>query len=275
MTTIPPDLLEQLTAALDPKNLGTCATYDIYRWMHKVALVGMNAHPQAMEESGELLAVAHIRAELVRRRVTPPYVFFDVGANAGEYSVMLKDWFPSAQVHAFEASAKAFGDLEANLTSRGLTDLTLNKFALSDTAGETILYASEAGSQCASLYVRQSAEIANAGAVQERVASTTLDLYCADAGIERIHFLKLDVEGHELSVFKGAERLLAAGAIDFVQFEFGACNIDSRTYFRDFWQLLSPHFTIKRVMRDGLVPIQAYNEVLEIFDWQNFLAERR
>jgi hypothetical protein len=51
------------------------------------------------------------------------------------------------------------------------------------------------------------------------VPCTTLDEFCGAQGIARIHFLKVDVEGYERDVFRGAARLLAARKIDFIGFE--------------------------------------------------------
>lgn len=66
--------------------------------------------------------------------------------------------------------------------------------------------------------------------------------------------------------------MLKAGNIHAIQFEFGGCNLDSRTYFRDFWNLLHDDFAIYRIMKDGFVPIKNYDERLEIFSCTNFFC---
>jgi hypothetical protein len=109
----------------------------------------------------------------------------------------------------------------------------------------------------------------------EQVRITTVDDFCQSNGIDRIHLLKLDVEGYELKVLEGASRLLAARAIDFIQFEFGGCNIDSRTYFRDFFDMLAPQYSVYRVVKDGLKEIISYSETLEVFTTTNYLCELR
>jgi len=53
------------------------------------------------------------------------------------------------------------------------------------------------------------------------VKARTLDNICNEKGIKHINFIKCDVEGNELAVFKGSARMLEAGQIDFIQFEFG------------------------------------------------------
>lgn len=61
--------------------------------------------------------------------------------------------------------------------------------------------------------------------------------------------------------------------IDFIQFEFGGCNIDSRTFFQDFWYLLHDKYNIFRIIPTGLYPIKEYSEMREIFLCTNYLAE--
>jgi hypothetical protein len=104
---------------------------------------------------------------------------------------------------------------------------------------------------------------------------TTIDNYCLNNDIEKIYFLKLDVEGHELKVLQGASKMIFDKKIDFIQFEFGGCNIDSKTYFRDFYYLLKDDFNIYRIVENGLFAIKAYKEEYEIFRTINYLAERK
>ena len=63
--------------------------------------------------------------------------------------------------------------------------------------------------------------------------------------------------------------------INFIQFEFGGCNISSRTFFKDFYEILSPYFKINRILKDGLYPIKSYNEILECYLQQNYLATKK
>ena len=65
------------------------------------------------------------------------------------------------------------------------------------------------------------------------------------------------------------------GKIDVIQMEFGGCNIDSRTYFRDFWNLLSAKYKVYRVLLDGVEEITEYRDILEIFFCTNYLFVRK
>ena len=85
----------------------------------------------------------------------------------------------------------------------------------------------------------------------------------------------MDVEGHELKILNGAKGMIDSNSIDYIQFEFGGCNIDSRTYFQDFWYLLNDKYKFNRILKDGLFEINSYKEIYECFITTNFLLERK
>ena len=66
----------------------------------------------------------------------------------------------------------------------------------------------------------------------EQVNVTTLDAW-TDKNKMNPDFIKMDVEGHEYEVLSGGMKVLES--VKVIQFEFGGCNIDTRTYFQDFW----------------------------------------
>ena len=107
----------------------------------------------------------------------------------------------------------------------------------------------------------------------EEVPLSTIDIYCSENNIKQIHFLKLDIEGNELNALNGAERMIKERRIQFIQFEFGGTNIDSRTYFKDFWEKLSSEYNFYRIVENGIYPITSYREIFEIFTTINFLLE--
>ena len=112
--------------------------------------------------------------------------------------------------------------------------------------------------------------------IQEKVQVTTLDRVVEDRGIGHIDLLKIDVEGHELDVLRGAKETLEADRIDIVQFEFGGCNLDTRTNFQDFYYLLKEQyrFALFIVTPAGFEPIDTYRELYEQYVTTNFVATR-
>ena len=84
------------------------------------------------------------------------------------------------------------------------------------------------------------------------------------------------MEGHEYSVFKGAETMLKKNSISVIQFEFGGCNIDSKISFQDLYYFLNNYnFSFYRMCKKGrLYPMPTYKEIYEIPLYQNIIALR-
>ena len=199
----------------------------------------------------------------------------DVGANNGDYSSLLaKRLGKNSIIHSFEPSTdhqKSLQSLEDQYKGR----LIYHAYALSSGEKTMPLFKGEEGSGLASFYDRDVINNGLKSSEAEVVSATTLDAWHQKFSNNRISFLKVDVEGHELEVFKGGENLLSSGLVKALQFEFGGCNIDSRTYFKDFHSLLSAKhgFRLYRLAPGKkLVDLSKYKESLECFTWQNIVG---
>ena len=143
--------------------------------------------------------------------------FFDVGANDGTISLRILERFPAAEIHAFEPHPVVFGTLSLLGSRRGIR---CHHVALSDAEGTATLHAPA--------YDKLSSLLPNAPAFRGvptttfEVRTTTIDAFCEAHGIEQIDVLKIDVEGFDCAVIRGASRMLTAGAISFVYVEFTA-----------------------------------------------------
>jgi FkbM family methyltransferase len=211
---------------------------------------------------------------LLRRQARPPYCVFDVGANRGQFLRLTLDSIGTEEfaVHCFEPGRGTFAMLasDAKVDSR----VHLNNLGLGRERGNLQLHYDKVGSGLASLTRRNLDHFGIDFSATETVAIDPLDQYCAERAIERVHLLKIDIEGHELDALAGARRMFAARAIDLVSFEFGGCNIDTRTFFRDFWYFFAEAgMRIYRISPSGqLRAIVAYREILEQFRTTNFVA---
>lgn len=107
---------------------------------------------------------------------------------------------------------------------------------------------------------------------EEIIKISSIDDFCYKQNIKQIDLLKLDIEGHELSALRGAKNMLKQKAIKNIQFEFGGCNIDSKTFLQDFYYLLNTDFLLYRVVKDGIIPVTTYSEMDEIFITTNYFA---
>lgn len=206
-----------------------------------------------------------------------PLTVFDVGANSGEFTLMLQQGLRdrSTDLHLFEPAQHTFTLLSQQVTPSEA--LHMNRLALGAEAGEVALYYDEAGSGLASMTQRDMSHEHRAFDKSETITVSTVDAYCAEHSVSRIDLLKLDVEGREMDVLKGAMRMFSEQSIQMVSFEFGAPNIDTRTFFRDLYYFFrDQRMDVYRLTRSGfLVPIPAYHEKHEIFRTTNFLAKRK
>jgi hypothetical protein len=102
---------------------------------------------------------------------------------------------------------------------------------------------------------------------EREVAMTTIDEILAERGIETVDMAKMDLEGHELFALRGAAQSLKTHRLRTLTFEFGTSNVNSRTFFRDFHDLLTGYgYRICRIYPGGkTVPILEYYEDLEFF----------
>lgn len=237
--------------------------------LNKSAGIG---HGGIVTKSGELDCMAKA---LAMRGSGPAPVLFDVGANIGEWTVAVKEKWAQAKVHAFEPSAVHIA--LATKAIAGISDVTLNPLALGRQAGKATLYKDQDITGLASMTKRELDHVGIAMGMEEQIQVSTLDDYCAAHAIAAIDYLKIDVEGHELDVLLGGSGMLERGAIGAVQFEFGGCNIDTRTYLRDFWLLFQKHgyrlFICGHFGR--LIEITRYRESLEQFVTTNYVAVRK
>ena len=243
-----------------------------FETLYRFSLAGMNyGNGGNFNESGELQVIEYLKEKFASEG---SIIIFDVGSNAGNYSLILSELVGSkAIIHSFEPSAKTYKlFLE---TTKNKENIVPNNFGFGDTDQYQILYSNKEGSGLASMYQRNLEHFGITMDQSERVQLFTIDAYCKENNIDRIHFLKIDIEGHELKALSGAKEMISENKIEVIQFEFGGCNIDSRTYFQDFYYLLKDKYRIYRILKDGLFEIPAYKETYEVFITINYLAVRK
>ncbi len=131
-------------------------------------------------------------------------VVLDIGANIGWHALRLARRLPQAVVHAFEPIPATHGWLVRNIALNALGDrVHPHAVGLSERSGPASFFVSPTGGTNASM--RNVAGAADASAVEGR--TLTLDDWAEQAGVAP-DFIKCDVEGAELLVFRGAEATL-------------------------------------------------------------------
>lgn len=134
---------------------------------------------------------------VLRPLIAPGMTVVDVGANLGFFSLMIAPLLrPGGRIVALEPSRRTFAKLSRTIARNGLGDVvTAVNSGCAATAGSATLHQVSASSG--------NATILAAGAGEE-VGLTRLD----DLGLDRVGLLKIDTEGYESEVLKGATGLL-------------------------------------------------------------------
>jgi FkbM family methyltransferase len=208
-------------------------------------------------------------------RKTP--VVFDVGTNIGDWSQKFLELQPNGKVFQFEPSENC----QEIIKKLNLPNTTLITSAVGREEGEACFYSSSPidNVDCsASLYERRDGVWGDYQYEKKIVKVTSIDTIIHDYQIEFVDFIKLDIEGHELEALAGASNSFKANKIGALAFEFGASNINSKTFFHDFWDLFKDlNFDISRVTPSGrLVKIDSYYEDLEYFRGAtNYIAKSK
>jgi FkbM family methyltransferase len=152
-----------------------------------------------------------------------PAVMFDVGANVGQTVMKWKKFFTKTTYHCFEPVAETMATLKKN--TRGYTNVLFHQCALGETRcpSEIKLFRD---SRFNSLNEASSASHLVIG--KETVEVDTIDHICLDHNIRQIDFLKIDAEGFDLEVLRGATSMLNARQITFIQVEAGMNPFNKR-----------------------------------------------
>ncbi len=155
---------------------------------------------------------------LAAKLLKPCMKVVDAGANIGLYSLLAaKRVGEDGRIWSFEPSQITYSLFLDNLSLNGVTTVAAHRLALSDFAGELTLR-SERGLGDLYRHLDYTGKVAEGDAV-ETVGVDTLDGFATAQKIDRIDFLKIDVEGGEYRLLKGAQRLLSQSPNVIVMFE--------------------------------------------------------
>jgi FkbM family methyltransferase len=195
----------------------------------------------------------------------------DVGANVGRWSRSLLAAASAAgraadlRLHVFEPDARAYARLAQALDG---ASAALSPVALSDHHGTSTFHVVAPAAGTNSLHA-----VPGTTATAEAVPTTTLDSYAARSGVPRFALVKIDTEGHDLTVLRGARDLLAEHRIAVVQFEYNYRWVFARAFLRDAFEFLADlGYLIGKLTPKGVEFYPGWDAELETFVEGNYVA---
>lgn len=138
------------------------------------------------------------------RFIKPGQVCIDAGANFGWYSILFSQLVgPDGQVHSFEPLPHTLEILKCNVGLNESKNITLNNIALDEENCSRDLFLPDIG-------VSGSFKLHKYDKNYEKIRCTCqkLDDYCMTNKINRVDFIKADIEGAEFSLLKGGKKIL-------------------------------------------------------------------
>ena len=233
--------------------------FPFWKFLNKISFYGMNYGVASgyANYSGELFIIKHLKHNL------NDGVIFDVGANIGDWSKFFVKECTNInfRLHLFEPSKFTFQSLKANLDG----NYNFHQIGFGDKNEKLKLFYDNKEQGSASILNLNSKE-------SELIQLNTIDTFCTENKISKIDFLKMDVQGFEYNILKGATKMLEINAIKFIQFEIDQPSIENKIFFKDFWDLLSEKYDLYQSLFNGLVLIDEYNYEMENFRCMNYLA---
>lgn len=217
------------------------------------------------DSNGEYWLLKHFIAQ-----PSKSLVLMDVGANKGEWSLHALAGASAAkkaiQLHAFEPSAATREILQHNLAAYPGVDVCA--LALSSTEGQADFFTNGVGSGTNSLSPAS-------GTDTERVQLSTVDGFIRQRGIESVGMMKVDTEGFDLEVLKGAESSLARGAIELVQFEYNWRWLLNKASLREVFALIEAKpYRLGKLVGESIVFYDQWHFELDRFFENNYVLVR-
>lgn len=220
-----------------------------------------------MLESGE--------ANILHKYISDGQIIFDVGAHVGDWTKEASKAASGLEIHLFEPNPSAYQELLKNLNYiPNQNKLIPQNLGLSCREGTKVFYHYKSLPVLSTLYRRVAVEQQGLESPEVfTILNTTLDQYCKRQKIRRINYLKIDVEGAELDVLLGAEALLKAGRIDYIQFEYGGTYLDSKKTLKQAFEYLHKfRYALFKIENNSLKYKPIFEQPDENYEYSNYLA---
>jgi FkbM family methyltransferase len=226
--------------------------------------------PNDMQSNGELSVLDSV---IKTADHSQHHVFVDAGANVGDWTIALLNAcgryrLQSFTVHSFEPHPATFTTLRRRVEEHPLANrVKFFPLALSEQNQTTPLFVVGDNAGTNSLHQTETSQSSLT------VQTVSLDSHAREHGFDRILYMKVDTEGHDMRVLNGASRLLRDTQVIALQFEYNYRWILGRNYLKDVFDLLSDgSYSIGKITPLGIEVYPKWHPELETFREGNYLV---
>jgi FkbM family methyltransferase len=195
-------------------------------------------------------------------------VVLDVGANVGEYTLKARE-LGAGKVYAFEPSVDTCALLKQATASDN--NIEVYQMALGEAEGTTSFFVPTDPNN--SVFASRDVNVTPLNS--DQMTSVTVPLTTVDAFVSThslsIDVMKVDVEGFELEVFKGAQKTIAERPPKLIHFEFNSHHGLRHQTIGDFAELL-PEYNMFRLASKSLRPLDPSYYLSNIYVFQNIIC---
>lgn len=223
-----------------------------------------------IQQSGEL--------DIIKKFIKPGSTVFDIGANTGKWSTYVRQAKENITLHIFEpipdlyaqiaiTFSKSIHDKKTFITNTAIGKHLKNKKFFVYSQAKTLSSLYRRGSEIERQIIKDTPK-------EITVPVDTLDHYCEQHAVGHIDFLKVDVEGAELDVFEGAQRMLRESRIDLIQFEYGGTFADAGITLEQVYVLLKTYdYLLFKILPSCQLNYRpTFNPAYEDYQYSNYLA---
>jgi FkbM family methyltransferase len=224
------------------------------------AIIGYSlAQSHFSEINGELKLIEHIMKD--------DWIIFDVGANQGLWSEMIIQRNNQGNhFFLFEPATNAFAKLIEKFNQS--TGIQLINKGVGEQCVSLDFYeyrVANEGSSFVDIGIKEEPEI-------KTIEVITIDQFCLENSIYHIDYLKIDCEGFDFNVLKGAVNMIKKNQISFIQFEYGkGWQVIGATLTAAYNFLESNGYKVYAIKPHGLAEWDLKSSG-EFFHYSNFLA---
>lgn len=180
-------------------------------------------------------------------------VILDIGANTGIYSIASAAMSGGSQIYSFEPNPVNYRRLLKNIEINSFTNITTFqqavgafKGAIGFTVPEKDMISDTSSALESFSKSTYSGDIEWKNIEAEQIM---LDDFCSDLTLDKVDLIKIDVEGYELSVLKGASKLIERFRPTILIESF--LNEEKRKYLEDL--VVSNNYTIYLIIKEGII----------------------